>query len=38
MVRKRKRINSVASIASGTPKLRVVAASPSKAFRVRALI
>src|SRR5207237_6976550 len=38
MVRKRKRINSAASMASGNPKLRVVAVSPPEAFRVRALI
>jgi hypothetical protein len=38
MVRKRKPINSAASIASGSPKLRAVAASASKVFRVRPLI
>jgi hypothetical protein len=38
MVRKRKRINSAASIASGSPNLRVVAASLPKESGVRALI
>src|SRR5438132_12995415 len=38
MVRKRKRINSAASMASDNPKLHAVAVSPPEAFRVRALI